>query len=91
MLMPTGSGFIKGKHDIEAFWHGVMDMGIKNVQLTVVEVENHGNTAIEIGQYILSGPDDQTIDQGKYIVIWKLEGESWKLHRDIWNSSLPPQ
>jgi len=89
--MPTGSGFIKGKHDIEAFWQGVMDMGIKNVQLTVVEVENHGNTAIEIGQYMLSGPDDQTIDQGKYVVIWKLEIDGWKLHRDIWNSSLSPQ
>jgi ketosteroid isomerase-like protein len=29
------------------------------------------------------------MDRGKYIVVWKDEGGKWKLHRDIWNSSLP--
>jgi ketosteroid isomerase-like protein len=29
------------------------------------------------------------VDQGKYIVIWKQDGGQWKLHRDIFNSSLP--
>ena len=30
------------------------------------------------------------MDSGKFIVIWKQEGGQWKLHRDIWNSSMPP-
>jgi hypothetical protein len=29
------------------------------------------------------------LDQGKYIVIWKREKGQWKLHRDIFNSSVP--
>ena len=28
---------------------------------------------------------------GKFIVIWKEQGGQWKLHRDIFNSSIPPQ
>ena len=89
MLLPTGSDFVKGKQAIEAFWQGAMDMGIKNAKLDIVEVEQHGDTAIEVGQYTLSSADDQVMDAGKYVVIWKHEDGTWKLHRDIWNSSLP--
>jgi ketosteroid isomerase-like protein len=28
-------------------------------------------------------------DAGKYIVIWKKDGGTWKLHRDIWTTSPP--
>jgi hypothetical protein len=31
------------------------------------------------------------LDNGKYVVIWKQKGDRWKLHPDIWNSSLPAQ
>jgi uncharacterized protein (TIGR02246 family) len=91
MLLPTGSDFVKGKQAIEAFWQGAMDMGIKNAKLDIVEVEQHGDTAIDMGQYTLSSADDQVMDTGKYVVIWKHEDDTWKLHRDIWNSSLTQQ
>ncbi len=91
MLLPTGSDFVKGKQAIAAFWQGAMDMGIKNAKLDIVEVEQHGDTAIEMGQYTLSSADDQVMDAGKYVVIWKHEDDTWKLHRDIWNSSLAQQ
>lgn len=28
-------------------------------------------------------------DRGKYLVIWNRDGATWKLHRDIWNTSMP--
>jgi hypothetical protein len=28
------------------------------------------------------------IDEGKYVVVWKRVGGQWKLHRDIWTSSV---
>jgi ketosteroid isomerase-like protein len=34
--------------------------------------------------------DMRALDKGKYIVIWKQEDGQWKLHRDIFNSSMPP-
>jgi uncharacterized protein (TIGR02246 family) len=88
-LLPTGSDVVSGHSNIASFWQGAMDMGIKEVRLETVELENHGDTAIEVGRYTLSGAEGQRIDKGKYIVIWKQIDEQWKLHRDIWNSSMP--
>ena len=91
MLLPPESDLVQGKRDIKAFWQAAIDMGIKNVKLDIVEVEQHGDTAIEMSKYTLSSADDNLIDQGKGIVIWKYESGAWKLHRDIWNSSIAQQ
>ncbi|MFN2131069.1 MAG: YybH family protein, partial [Anaerolineae bacterium] len=74
---------------IQAFWQAVLDAGIKEARLEIREVEAHGDTAIEVGEYTLHGEGGAELDAGKYIVIWKREGGQWKLHRDIFNSSLP--
>ena len=90
-LMPTNSDFITGTQAIQDFWQGVMDMGIKSAKLETIEVDGMGKTAYEVGKYQLFAEGDQMLDQGKYIVTWKqVEGE-WKLHRDIWNTSMPAQ
>jgi len=91
VLLPEGSDFVRGKKEIKEFWQIALDMGIKNIKLEIMEVEQHDDTAIEMSKFTLSSTDDQVIDQGKGIVIWKLENASWKLHRDIWNSSTPQQ
>ena len=91
MLLLPESDLVQGKRDIEAFWQAAIDMGIKNVKLDIVEVEQHGDTAIEMSKYTLSSADDNLIDQGKGIAIWKYEGGAWKLHRDTWNSSIAQQ
>jgi hypothetical protein len=44
---------------------------------------------VEVGKYTLSVAGGQVVDRGKYVVIWKQEGDEWQWHRDIWNSSLP--
>ena len=54
MLLPTGSDPVTGKPAIQAFWQGAMDMGIKGLGLEIVELEDHGSTAIEVGNYTLS-------------------------------------
>jgi ketosteroid isomerase-like protein len=45
--------------------------------------------AIDSGMTGVRGAEGKVLDHGKYVVIWKMEG-SWKLHRDIWNSSVAP-
>jgi uncharacterized protein (TIGR02246 family) len=80
---------LTGKEAIQAFWQALFDMGIKGIKLKVVEVENHGDTAIEVSKYTVHGEEGQELDKGKYIVIWKQKGGQWKLHRDIYNSNMP--
>jgi uncharacterized protein (TIGR02246 family) len=88
MLLPTGVAPVVGHEAIGNFWQMVMDMGVKAARLDTVEVEEHGDTAIELGHYLLSGEGRQRIDQGKYLVIWKKQNGQWKLHKDIWNTSV---
>ena len=88
-LLPTGMEPIEGPAGIQAFWQGAMNMGLAQLQLHTREVEELTGTAIELGHYALLGPNEQPVDQGKYLVVWKEEHGQWKLHRDIWNSSLP--
>ncbi len=88
-LLPPGSEAVAGGAAIQAFWQGALDTGLTQVKLDTVEVESHRDTAIEVGNYTLWGAGGRVADTGKYIVIWKLEGRSWKLHRDIWCTSQP--
>lgn len=87
-IFPPGFPPVEGKETISSFWQtAAAQLGVKGVQLTTVELEEHGDTAIEEGRFVLSGAAG-TLDQGKYIVIWKRQPDSaWKWHRDIWNSS----
>ena len=89
MVLPPNSDFVKGTEAIQGFWQAIFDMGVAAAKLKCVEVEGYGDTAIEISEYKMLGPEEEVLDHGKYIVIWKnVEGE-WKLHRDIFNSSKP--
>ena len=88
-LLPANSDFVRGPSAIRAFWQSVMDMGVKSANLETIEVEDHGDTAIEVGRYRLHGTADALLDQGKYIVVWKNDNNTWKLHLDIWTTSRP--
>ena len=88
-VLPPNGEVVKGREAIAQFWKGAMDAGVKGVKLTVVEAESHGGTAHEVGTYVFTGEGGKTLDTGKYIVIWKRDGGQWKLHRDIWNTSMP--
>ena len=88
-LLPPNADFMVGKEAIQAFWQGAMDMGIAAAKIEILEVEGHGDTAIEVSKYTLHAQGGEELDAGKFIVIWKRVGGEWKLHRDIFNSSVP--
>lgn len=92
-LLPTNSEIIEGRANIQKFWQGAMSSGVKLVSLETTHVETQGNIAVEVGRYTLttSGAGGATTtDKGKYVVVWKREGRSWKLAVDIFNTNLSP-
>ena len=88
MLLPAGTDIILGKPDIKAFWQTAIEMGIRKLKLDILEVDVHGDTAIEMSKYTLTNKDEEVIERGKGIVIWKYKNSSWMMHRDIWNSNI---
>jgi ketosteroid isomerase-like protein len=85
-LLPPNCQVVEGQKAIEEFWKGVMDSGIKKIELKTVEVESFGDTIVELGTATLYG---KAVEKAKYFVMWKRVNGTWKLHRDCWNSSEP--
>src|SRR5215510_4655922 len=53
-VLPANSEAISGPPAIQKFWQGVLDSGIRGAKLRTLEVEAHGDSAHEVGQYELS-------------------------------------
>jgi uncharacterized protein (TIGR02246 family) len=91
-LLPPNSQMIEGRQNIQAFWQVPITAGAKLQALDTVQVDVRGDMAYELGKYTFTVPQangQAVTDQGKYLVVWKRQGSSWKLLLDIWNTSTP--
>jgi len=89
-LLPPNSQMIEGRQNIQAFWQIPITAGAKLQALDTVQVDVRGDLAYELGKYTFTIPQasgQSVTDQGKYLVVWKKQGRSWKLLLDIWNTS----
>jgi uncharacterized protein (TIGR02246 family) len=86
--LPPGAPMAKGRAAIQAFWQGAIQSGLTNASLKALQVDQFGTAAREIGQFSLDAlnAQKQTVHvEGKYVVLWRRVGGSWKLDTDIWN------
>ncbi len=88
-VLPPDGDFVTSREALRKYWQAALDQGIKESRLEIIEVEGHGDTAIEVSRYTLIGEGGRVLGKGKYIVIWKRQAGQWKLHRDIFNSNAP--
>lgn len=88
-ILPPNGELVNGPEAIAAFWQSFFELGIKDARPVTLEVIPMGVLAVEVGTYSLHGEDGSLLDRGKIMVVWKQEGGVWKMHRDMWNSSVP--
>jgi uncharacterized protein (TIGR02246 family) len=93
--MPPNSPPVVGKDQIRERNKGVLDQFSFDIGITNEEVGVAGDWAYARGTYTASltpknGGEAIFID-GKYMTIFGRQPDgSWKIHRDIFNSNLPP-
>ena len=87
-LLPPNSEMTNGRAAIEDYWAGFHASGI-GVEITDTEVYAHSDLGYTVGTFIATDAGGVTLDEGKYVVIWRNVDGKWQMHRDIWNSSLP--
>jgi uncharacterized protein (TIGR02246 family) len=87
--LPPNSDVVKGRAAIQDMWKGVLASGVGGASLETTDVETEGNLAYETGRYQMRSKDGKVLDRGKYVVVWKRSGNDWRIHRDIWNTSMP--
>ncbi len=79
---------MSGRAAIEAFWREFQADGI-GAEINDTEVYALGDAGYTVGTYTATDAGGATIDEGKYVLIWRYADGKWQLHRDIWNSNLP--
>jgi uncharacterized protein (TIGR02246 family) len=93
--MPPNEAPVKGKDQLRQRNGAALDMFAVDIEITNEEVEVSGNLAFSRGHYVATfSPKDgsQSIPvDGKFLTILKKQSEGgWKIHRDIFNSNVPP-
>jgi len=95
LSLPPNMAPIKGKEAIKA-WTDQMaksEMKATVARFTMTDLSASGTVAYEIGTYevVAHAPKIGEIkDNGSYVSIWTKQPDgSWKIHAEIWNSSLP--
>jgi len=87
-LMPPNSGIVEGRSAIEGY---VKEFLTTQAQLsfTLLTVHESADFCAAVGQYdmkIPGAPDDS----GKYIEVWRRQGDgTWLIADDIFNSNTP--
>jgi ketosteroid isomerase-like protein len=90
VLMPPNMPAMIGSAGIAAFFRGSYNMGMRGLELTTTELMGGPDGVSEIGTYAIKDGAGNTLDKGKFIVVWKNDNGTWKMHRDIFNSDGPP-
>jgi ketosteroid isomerase-like protein len=94
VVFPPNMEKVSGRMAIEDFWAiGISQMGLKFSELRTEELIGSGDFIITIGSYTLTiQPAGQkpVEDKGEMVIIWKQTAEGWRVHRDMWNSNMPP-
>lgn len=87
-LLPPDNPLVKGRDAIQAFWQGAMSTGVREAKLETLEVESRGDLAYEVGRFgmaIQPQGGERAEMAGKYVVVWRREGDGWRMQVDIWN------
>ena len=88
IAFPPGAAMVKGRQAIQQMWQETMDSGVKSLSFTVIDVGASGDLAHETGTALMNvqpAGKEPTTASIKYVVVWKKQGNDWKLARDIWN------
>jgi ketosteroid isomerase-like protein len=88
-ILPPNNDAVKSLGGIKSFMQDLVESGVNDIQLTSGELHVIGDSnAVETGMYRVF-MNDQQVDEGKYMVLWKNEEGAWRIYRDMWNTNMP--
>jgi ketosteroid isomerase-like protein len=87
LSVPGIDGVLEGRQAIEKFWQGALAGGMKSLTLTPRDLEGSGDPRIETGTYAAFGANRSELGRGEYLLVWKREDGTWKIHLDYGHPS----
>lgn len=88
-IFAPNTDVVAGRTAIAALNLEYIRFGIKEFREVTTALYGNEDYLINEGTYIMLYGKNNTVEKGKFINIWKSVEGDWKLHSNIWNSSLP--
>lgn len=85
---PPNGGLATGKQEITQVFNGFIEQGL-NIELEIEELEIFGDVAYEYGVATVMNQQGNELAQNEYVVLWKKNGDKWKIHRDFIRDKIP--
>lgn len=85
-LLPPNSSILCGRNELLDYFK----VGSPRItKFTIIELFDSGNDYVtEISTYEMFDTNMKKVDEGKIMVIWKKTIDGWKMHRDMFSSSI---
>jgi proline iminopeptidase len=87
-ILGPGSPPVTGQKAIASFWHTVSIRGMHSIELQFIDLEQSGDQLIAKGKYVMYNKQNEIIDIGKYMAIYRKEKNNWRLQTDMFNTSM---
>lgn len=87
-IFAPGSPPVMGRKAIASFWHTVSIRGLQAIELQFIDLEQSGEKLIARGKYVMFNKQEEIIDIGKFIAVYRKENHKWRLQTDMFNSSM---
>ena len=87
-IMAPGSPPVKGQKAIASLWHTISVRGMHTVELQFIGLEQSGDKIIAKGKYVMNNKQNEIIDIGKFMAIYRKENNQWRLQTDMFNTSM---
>lgn len=89
VAMPEKMASVNGRRSIMNYYYANGANKEFKIHISAENIYGNNDFVVEEGTY--SFPDEKggSFDNGKFIALWKQEEGTWKLFREIWNTSKP--
>lgn len=87
-VLPPDVPAVSGREAIVAFWRDY-NPGMVRIEVSEVESKKIGEFWFREGIYAAKYPDEGEPRAGKFMELWKKDGNAWLLYRQMWNPNSP--
>jgi ketosteroid isomerase-like protein len=88
-IFPPNSEPVIGQLAISELTSQYMKFSITEFSEETTAFYGNEDYLIDEGNYFMSYGEDNTVEKGKYLNVWKKEDGEWKVYSNIWNTNMP--
>ncbi len=86
-VLPPNAAPVIGRAAIDQLTAEYLAYGISEFREETTDLYGTAELLIDQGNYIMVFGEDHTVEQGKYLNVWKFVDGDWKIYSNIWSAN----